>query len=110
MVNCWELVKEAPKWRVGFAAYQEAIKNGTASLVIDGEDDDPGQKTLPPLPRGHKATKADLAREASTLTFSHILEKIMANNQATMILRDEKKHVEKRGRSCHLPQPHQKGH
>jgi hypothetical protein len=39
-------------------------------LVVDDEDDEPGQKALPPHPRGHKATKADLTREASTLALS----------------------------------------
>jgi hypothetical protein len=63
MVHCWDLLKDAPKLRVGYAAYHEGAKNGTATVVVDGEEDDLGQKDLPPRPLGHKATKADLARE-----------------------------------------------
>jgi hypothetical protein len=64
MDHCWEKMKEASKWRVGYATYHEAVKNGTATLVVNGEDDDPGQNALPPHPRSHKASKADLSREA----------------------------------------------
>jgi hypothetical protein len=38
MVYCWEKLEEALKWKVGYAAYHEAIKNGTCTLVVDGED------------------------------------------------------------------------
>jgi hypothetical protein len=64
-------------------------------LVVDDEDDEPGQKALPPRPRGHKATKADLAREASSLAFSQTLEKIMAKSQAALAKRGEKRRLEK---------------
>jgi hypothetical protein len=54
-----------------------------------------GQKALPHCLRGHKATKADLAREASSLAFSQTLEKIMADSQAALDKKDEKKRLEK---------------
>jgi NADPH:quinone reductase-like Zn-dependent oxidoreductase len=38
-------------------------RNGT-TINLDAEDDDQGRPALPPRPRGHKATKADLVREA----------------------------------------------
>jgi hypothetical protein len=52
MVHCWDKLKEAMKWRVGYEAYQEAIKNGTTTVVVDGEDGESGQNALPPRPRG----------------------------------------------------------
>jgi hypothetical protein len=60
MVHCWEKLKDASKWMIGYVAYYEAIKNRTTTLVINGEDNDPGHKALPPRPWYHKATKADL--------------------------------------------------
>ncbi|KAK1644416.1 hypothetical protein QYE76_062221 [Lolium multiflorum] len=97
MVHCWDKLKEAAKWMVVYAAYHEAVKNGTATLVIDGEDEDSGQKALPPRPRGHKATKAGLTREASALALSQTLEKIMVESQAVLAKRDEKSSLEKEG-------------
>jgi hypothetical protein len=42
MVHCWNKLKEAPKWKIGYAAYKEALKNGTSVVLIDGEDNAPG--------------------------------------------------------------------
>jgi hypothetical protein len=38
-----------------------------ASGLWDDEDEDHGKKVFPHRPRGHKANKADLAREAAAL-------------------------------------------
>jgi hypothetical protein len=73
MVHCLDKLKETMLWRVGYAAYQEAVKNGTSIVVVDGEDDKLGQNALPPCPRGHKSTKANFSREASTLASSQAL-------------------------------------
>jgi hypothetical protein len=64
-------------------------------LVVTGEDYEPGQEALPPCPWGHKATKADLAREASALALSQTLKKIMAKSQATLAKREENRRLEK---------------
>ncbi|KAK1603848.1 hypothetical protein QYE76_027521 [Lolium multiflorum] len=48
------------------------------------------------LPRScHKATKADLQREAQALAFTQSMEKMMADNHAAMAARDEKRRLEK---------------
>jgi hypothetical protein len=94
MVHCWELLKDNSKWMISFAAYNEAVRNGTA-VNLDGEDDDQGRPVLPPRPRGHKATKADLVREAQAIAFTQSMEKIMADNRAAMAARDEKRRLEK---------------
>ena len=94
MVHCWDLLKNNNKWMTSFAAYNEAVRNGTA-VNLDGEDDDQGRPVLPPRPRGHKATKADLVRKAHAISFTQSMEKIMADNRAAMAARDEKRHLEK---------------
>nr|XP_051208285.1 uncharacterized protein LOC127325530 [Lolium perenne] len=94
MVHCWDVLKNANKWMTSYAAYNEAVRNGTA-INLDGEDDDQGRPALPPRPRGHKATKADLQREARALAFTMSMEKMMADNHAAMAARDEKRRLEK---------------
>jgi hypothetical protein len=64
-------------------------------VVVNGEDGEPGQKSLPPRPRGHKTSKANLAREASALALSQGLQKIMADSQVTLARRDKKRRLEK---------------
>ncbi|KAK1663499.1 hypothetical protein QYE76_051658 [Lolium multiflorum] len=87
MVHCWDKLKDAQQWKTSFAAYDEAMKNGTA-VNLDGEDDDHGRQALPPRPRGHKATKADLARAAQAIAFTQSLEKMMAENHVALAARD----------------------
>ena len=36
MVHCWQQLKEANKWKLSYASYQEAVRNGTAKVLIDG--------------------------------------------------------------------------
>ncbi|KAK1699490.1 hypothetical protein QYE76_016187 [Lolium multiflorum] len=94
MVHCWDVLKDAEKWKTSFASNNEAVRNGTA-VNLDGEDDDQGCPALPPRPRGHKATKADLARKAQAIAFTQSMEKIMAGNLAALAARDEKRRLEK---------------
>ncbi|KAK1627350.1 hypothetical protein QYE76_001665 [Lolium multiflorum] len=95
MVHCWDKLMGAQMWQTSFAAYDEAVKNGI-EVNVDSEDDDHGRHVLPPRPRGNKATKADLAREAQAIVFTQSLQKLMAENQASMAKRDEKKRLEKK--------------
>ncbi|XP_051215878.2 uncharacterized protein [Lolium perenne] len=94
MVHCWDVLKNANKWMTSFASYNEAVRNGTA-INLDDEDDDQGRPSLPPRPRGHKATKADLVREAQAIAFTQSMEKKMADNRAALAARDEKRRLEK---------------
>jgi hypothetical protein len=80
---------------VGLAAYNEALKNGTAAILVDGDDDSHGQNALPSRSRGYNFTKANLARQASTLALSKTLEKMVATSQDSMAKQDEKKRLEK---------------
>ncbi|KAK1603245.1 hypothetical protein QYE76_000006, partial [Lolium multiflorum] len=40
MVHCWNALKEAHKWRLGYAAYMDIVNNGTTrvTVAIDGVD------------------------------------------------------------------------
>jgi hypothetical protein len=84
MVNCWNKLNEAPKWKIGYAAYMEALKNGTA--MTDVEDDAPGQNALPSRQSGKKSTK--------------VLKVMLAESQDTMAKQDEKKRLEKDATTC----------
>ena len=95
MVHCWEKLKEANKWKLSYASYKEAVRNGTAKDIVDGEEKAPGENAHVRRPRGQKATKADLAREASAMAMAEALKSILANSQEAMAIRDEKKRLEK---------------
>jgi hypothetical protein len=84
----------APKWKLGYASYNEAVKNGTTTVVVDGEDDAP-DNALPPRPRGHKSTKDDLAHKVSDLPLSETLKAMLAESEDAMAKRDEKNRWEK---------------
>ncbi|KAK1602805.1 hypothetical protein QYE76_037780 [Lolium multiflorum] len=73
---------EAPKWR-RIAAYMANVKNGTpgVTMTIDGEEEVPSHNAMPSHPRGHKSTKADLSREASSIALSETLKSMMAESQ-----------------------------
>jgi hypothetical protein len=60
-------------------AYKEALKNGTATFLMEGEHDAPGQNALPSRSRGKKSTKANLAREASALALSEALKAMLTD-------------------------------
>jgi hypothetical protein len=51
-------------WNMGYAAYKEALNNGTIAVLVDGKADAPGRNALPSHPRDQKSTKADPARQA----------------------------------------------
>jgi hypothetical protein len=60
------VVKNAPKWRLGYDAYKINVKNGGVGVTwaIDGEEEALGTNALPSRLRGHKASKDDLKRDA----------------------------------------------
>ena len=88
-------MKEANKWKLSYASYKEAVRNGTAKDIVDGEEKAPGENAHVRRPRGQKATKGDLAREASAMAMAEALKSILANSQEAMAIRDEKKRLEK---------------
>ena len=81
MVHCWQKLKEASKWKLSYASYKEAVKNGKAKDLVDGEDEAPCENAHVRRPRGQKASKANLAREASAMAMADALKSIMATSQ-----------------------------
>jgi hypothetical protein len=63
--------------------------------AVDGIEEAADQNALPYRPRGTKATKADLKCEASALTLSETMQKMMAKTQEAMAKRDENRCREK---------------
>ena len=95
MVHCWQKLKEASKWKLSYASYKEAVKNGKAKDLVDGEDEAPGENAHVRRPRGQKASKADLAREASAFAMANALKTIMANSHEATAAMYEKRRLDK---------------
>ncbi|KAK1631584.1 hypothetical protein QYE76_005899 [Lolium multiflorum] len=106
MVHCWDVLKNANKWMTSYAAYNEAVRNGTA-INLDGEDDDQGRPALSPRPAATRLPRP-IYGGAQALAFTMSMEKMMTDNRAALAARDEKRRLEKRPQ-CHLPQPRQRG-
>jgi hypothetical protein len=83
MVHCQRMLKECPKWIVGYDAYKKSLKNGEGAAleIIDVEEEGPTNGALPSRSRGHKATKSDLKRDAYVLAFSETLKVMMAEKE-----------------------------
>ncbi|KAK1616861.1 hypothetical protein QYE76_022378 [Lolium multiflorum] len=97
MVHYWHVVKNAPKWKLRYAAYLVSIKNGGAgvAVAVNGKEEAPGQNAIPYRARGHKATKAGLKREASAVALSDTPHEMMTETKEAMAKRDKKRRHEK---------------
>jgi hypothetical protein len=97
MVHCWRAVKNSREWWLGYEAYKISIKNGRAHVAVDLDDEEeaPGKGSLPSWPRGHKATKTDLKRDASALALIETLKTMMVEKEEAILRREEKRRREK---------------
>jgi hypothetical protein len=104
MVHCWRVLKEGPKWRLGYHAYVTSLKNGggTASVVIDVEGEGPTTGALPYQSRKHETPGANLKCATSALTLSVTFKAMMGEKEEALCKRDDKRHRRKRP---HLPPP-----
>jgi hypothetical protein len=70
MVHCWRELKKFPKWPYVIRPTRRVSRmvGGSASTVIDVEEEGPTNGVLPSRPRGHRATKADLKCDACICT------------------------------------------
>jgi hypothetical protein len=67
-------------------------KNSSSRMVgrgrgFDLDEEDPGKGALPSRPRGQKATKADLKRDASALPLKKILQVMMDKKEEAIVKR-----------------------
>jgi hypothetical protein len=108
VVHCWRAVKNAPKWRFDYEAYNISMKNGGADVAValDGKNEALVKGPLPSRPRGHKASKVDLKYDASTC-----IERDIKDDDG----RERGGHYQEegeaastaRGHMCHFRRPHQ---
>jgi hypothetical protein len=89
-------LKDYPKWQTSFASWQ---KDGSKSRINDStfdlEDGGPSKDGMAPWPRGHKASKQDLPREASSIAMKNTLRTVMAEKEEANAKRDSRRHWEK---------------
>jgi hypothetical protein len=69
------------------------VKHASDSTIIDLEEDGGPRKA--PRPRGHKAGKQDLQREASSISLKYTLKVVMANKEEASAKREESRRQEK---------------
>jgi hypothetical protein len=79
MVHCWRELKKFPKWPYVIRPTRRVSRmvGGSASTVIDVEEEGPTNGVLPSQPKGHKATKAELKGDASTIALIGTLKLMM---------------------------------
>jgi hypothetical protein len=106
--HCWIVIKDSKKWEYNFALWQELEKkkgkgNGNSNASMDGVIDldvqesclgNPAGEGLASAvrkrrPPGHKAMKADIARQAGSLVFQETLKELMAKKEEATAEREE---------------------
>ncbi|KAK1683435.1 hypothetical protein QYE76_044283 [Lolium multiflorum] len=90
--------EESIKKRWTYIKHENSKFRATVDHVVNHPESGMGMMALNALPLGppgHKASKADLALEASALALSQALEKIMAKSQVALAKRDEKRRLKK---------------
>jgi hypothetical protein len=75
---------------------QEELKNGKAPATVNLEEDDGEKGTLPHWPRGNKATKSDLKRDAAALALSETFKGWMVDKEEAIAKSEEKRNQEKK--------------
>jgi hypothetical protein len=89
-------LKDYPKWQTSFASWQkDGSKRRVNDSAIDLEDGGPSKDGMAPRPRGHKASKQDLPREASSIAMKNTLRTVMADKEEANAKRDDRKRREK---------------
>jgi hypothetical protein len=87
--HCWLKLKDFPKWKDSFKLW---YKDGKRTAE-DNEDEDVPSKggAYKDLPRGHKASKTDLRRQASSLALENTLKSVFTDKKETSAKRDERR-------------------
>jgi hypothetical protein len=105
--HCWSILKDSKKWKDSFALWLELENkkgkgNGNASTgdVIDVDGEGQAASGLPGAvrqcrPPGHKATKADIARQAGSLAFQETFKKLMTKKKEATAEREERQRRDK---------------
>ena len=103
--HCWRMLKDCPKWQLSYGTYLKACEEAkqrsranAAPGTIDLDDEFPGMAAnggRTPRPKGHKASKEELIREATTFKLQEKFKKMIAGKETTIALREERRRKEK---------------
>jgi hypothetical protein len=91
--HCWLKLKEYEKWKASFVLW---YKDGKRTAE-DNEQETPGEGgAYEKRPRGHKASKTDLRREASSIALGNTLRSVFADKEEASAKRDEQRRRNKK--------------
>jgi hypothetical protein len=98
--HCWKILTGTPKFQEGYDGYMATLTgNRTAkdATIIDLDGGQPcgSSASRASRPRGHKATKADLKRDASSMLLFGTLKELHADREVSTDKRDERRRREK---------------
>jgi hypothetical protein len=98
LIHCWKELRGAPKWEASYDAFKKgggaSYKGANDSSVIDIEEDEgnnggPSKVSRAARPKGHKASKADLLCDASSLALQETLKGMITEKDEANAKRDE---------------------
>jgi hypothetical protein len=83
--HCWLKLKDYEKWKASFILW---FKDGKRT-ADDNEQETPGEDgAYVKCPKGHKASKTDLRREASALALGNTLKSVFTDKEEASAKRD----------------------
>jgi hypothetical protein len=76
--HCWLKLKDFDKWKASFLLY---FKNGKRTAEDNDQDTPSEGGAYAKRPRGHKASKTDLRREALAIALGNTLKSVFADKE-----------------------------
>jgi hypothetical protein len=105
--HCWYILKDCKKWEDSFSLWQEldnkkgrGNENASTGDVINVDAQGPAGSGLPGgvqqhRPPGHKASKADIVRQAGSLAFQETFKELMTRKEEVTTEREERQRRDK---------------
>nr|XP_051229468.1 glutathione S-transferase T3-like [Lolium perenne] len=98
--HCWKELHDTPKFQEGYEGYMATLTGNNPAkdaTVIDLDGGQPcgSSASRASRPRGHKSTKADMKRDASSMLLYGTLKEMHADREVSTDKRDERRCWEK---------------
>ncbi|XP_071680320.1 uncharacterized protein [Lolium perenne] len=98
--HCWKELHGTPKFQEGYEGYMATLTGNNPAkdaTVIDLDGGQPcgSSASRASRPRGHKSTKADMKRDASSMLLYGTLKEMHADREVSTDKRDERRRREK---------------
>jgi hypothetical protein len=90
--HCWLKLKDYEKWKASFILW---FKDGKRTTKENEQETLSEGEAYAKHPRGHKASKTDLRREASALALGNTLKLVFSYKEEASAKRDEQRHRDK---------------